>query len=363
MSKSDCILKLKTLLAGVNRKMKLVSANKQEIFIFGAGNTAKLHAKCFEVENITPVAFLDNDSKKQGTAFISGREIMSPSSVRGRKDILVLICSAQPDVQKAISEQLEDLGLSFLTVDEYVFSKRANEILKCAELLDDERSAEIYADVIESRLTGRFPAAKFIDRDQYFALPQFSMVMDKEVFVDCGAFVGDTIENYLFSHDGTFGKIIAFEPDTVNYRAMEYRVERLNREWALSPDKIQTVKAGVGLKSTVGTIEQHNRLGSMIAEGTAAAGDSIKIYSLDDFFAEQKIDFLKADIESFEYDMLRGAEAVIRRDLPKIAVCIYHNASDMYHILLWLAGLNLDYKFSVRHHSSRYCDTVLYAYH
>ena len=62
-------------------------------------------------------------------------------------------------------------------------------------------------------------------------------------------------------------------------------------------------------------------------------------------------------------DMLRGAEKVILRDLPKIAVCIYHNASDMYQILNWLADLNLGYKFSIRHHTSNLYDTILYAYH
>ena len=189
------------------------------------------------------------------------------------------------------------------------------------------------------------------------------MLKEKETFVDCGAFVGDSVEKYIFSHEGTFGKIIAFEPDTVNYRAMEYRVERLNREWALAPDKIQLVNAGVGLKSTSGAIENHNGLRSIISERTQATGDAIKIYALDDYFATQRIDFLKADIESFELDMLRGAEAIIRRDLPKIAVCIYHNASDMYRILLWLDSLNLNYKFSIRHHGALYSETVLYAYH
>lgn len=265
-------------------------------------------------------------------------------------------------VRNAVSRQLKNLGVDFLYVDEYVFAKRTEEILKCLELLEDEESTETYAEIIECRLTGRLPSAKFINREQYFALPEFFMVKEKETFADCGAFVGDSVEKYIFSHDGTFGKIFAFEPDAVNFRAMKARVERLNREWALPAEKIQLVNAGVGRKTTVGMIEEHNRLGSIISEGKNSAGDSIKIFALDDFFAEQKINFLKADIESFEFEMLQGAEKIIRRDLPKIAVCIYHNASDMYRILLWLDALNLGYKFSVRHNSAGYCETVLYVH-
>ena len=287
---------------------------------------------------------------------------MAPSSLQGRNDILVLICSAQLNVQKAVSEQLENLGLSYLNIDEYVFAKRANEILKCVELLDDEESVETYTEIIECRLTGRLPIERFISSDVYFKMPMFRMMTDKEVFVDCGAFVGDTVEQYLFSHGGMFGKIFAFEPDRINFDAMTARVERLNKEWALTADKIQPINAGVGLTTTKGVIENHNGLGTNISEDTNLIGDAIKIYALGDFFKDQRIDFLKADIESFELDMLQGAEKIIRRDMPKIAVCIYHNSSDIYQILLWLNSLNLGYKFSVRHHSPAYFDTVLYAY-
>lgn len=354
--------KLKNLLSTTKEKVDSISANKAQIFIFGAGNTSKLYEKCFEAENINVAGFLDNDKNKQGTAFSHWGGVSSPDVLNGRKDVLVLICYAQPAVRNAVSNQLKNLGVDSLYIDEYVFAKRADEILKCLELFEDEKSAETYAEIIECRLTGRLPSAKFISREQYFALPKFFTVNEKETFADCGAFVGDSIEKYIFAHDGTFGNIFAFEPDAVNFRAMEARVERLNREWALPAEKIQLVNAGVGRKTTVGMIEEHKGLGSIVSEKKISAGDSIKIFALDDFFAEQKINFLKADIESFEFDMLQGAEKIIRRDLPKIAVCIYHNASDMYRILLWLDGLNLGYKFSVRHHQPLYSDTVLYAY-
>ena len=72
MSKKDCIEKLSALLSAVKKKVELVTAGKKENYIFGAGNTSILYAPCFEFENINPVAFLDNDPKKQGTAFLTG---------------------------------------------------------------------------------------------------------------------------------------------------------------------------------------------------------------------------------------------------------------------------------------------------
>lgn len=72
MSKRKCIIKLSALLSTVKKKVELVAADKREVFIFGAGNTSKLHAKCFDVEGIKPSGFLDNDPKKQGTSFLTG---------------------------------------------------------------------------------------------------------------------------------------------------------------------------------------------------------------------------------------------------------------------------------------------------
>ena len=287
---------------------------------------------------------------------------MPPHTLKDRKDVLVLISSEQVDLQKEISNQLSDLGVAYLLVQEYVFSKRIDEILNCVKLFEDDESAEIYTEIIESYLKSQYPSKKIFSSVQYSILPQFLGETPDEVFVDCGAYVGDTIEEYISLRNGVFGKIFAFEPDNTNYQAMEERVELLNKKWALTPDKIKLVEAGVGSRTTVGTFNKHDSFNTSISEQTNSIRDEIKIYALDDFFADQRIDFLKADIESSEWNMLHGAEKVIRRDLPKIAVCIYHNPSDLYRILLWINDLNLGYKFSVRHHSIGYPDTVLYAY-
>ncbi len=291
---------------------------------------------------------------------------MPPNTLKGRKDALVLVSAVRGNIQKEISKQLENLGLANLTIYEYFFAKRMNEVLRCVEILEDDGSAEVYTEVIESYLNGHYPSKKFISDNQYFVLPEFKVLSGEEVFIDCGAYVGDTIEKYIFSHEGVFKKIFAFEPDSVNYQAMEERVKRLNKEWALTPDKIQLVKAGIGSKTTSGeklTRDANTRSAFYISEDTNSTDDGIKIYALDNFFADQRIDFLKADIEGSEWDMLHGAEKVIRRDLPKMAICIYHNLSDLYRILLWIDSLNLGYKFSIRHHLLDYFETVLYAYH
>ncbi len=40
---------------------------------------------------------------------------------------------------------------------------------------------------------------------------------EKEVFVDCGVFVGDAIRDFYKRICGRYNRVIAFEPDTYNF--------------------------------------------------------------------------------------------------------------------------------------------------
>ena len=233
-----------------------------------------------------------------------------------------------------------------------------DDIIQNAGLLDVE-SLKVYADVIISHINNT--KISCFDREQYFALPQFTGSAETEVFVDCGAFVGDTLEKYLFDRMGTFSKIIAIEPFKKNFDAMVLRVERLKREWAIEDSQIECIHAGVAAKSVRAniTVNDSGGLGAKVVADEN--GDSV-VYALDDLCSNQTVSFLKADIESFEPEMLHGAEKIIRRDHPKIAIAMYHNASDLYSVFKFLRELKQDYNFAVRHHSTSYVDTVLYAY-
>lgn len=198
--------------------------------------------------------------------------------------------------------------------------------------------------------------------NQYFALPMFRVDDVTENFVDLGGFVGDTLERYLFLKFGTFNKYYIFEPDERNYNALVKRVVRLNEEWNLKKEAIVPIFAGAGKTTEINYFEELGSASYGSHFTTKETENQRKIYALDDYFENARVDFIKADIESYEYDMLQGALKVLKRDRPKLAISIYHNAVDMYQILAWLNKLDLGYKFYIRHHSVRETETVLYGY-
>ena len=293
-----------------------------------------------------------------------GKPCVNPKTLCGKKDVLMLINTPQQRYINEMRVKLNELNIPHYLMEEAVLKNHADDVLAVYDSLHDEKSREAYATMLFCRLNGEFPASDIYSSNQYFLWNEFTAKDTGGTFVDCGAFTGDSIEKYIWYKDGVVKKIWAFEPDPRNYRALNFRVQRLGNEWNLDDAKIKLFPYGVSDESTEGVVQEYsadNGLGSKIVQGSEADGSQIKIVALDDVI-DEKIGFLKADIESFEYKMLLGAEKLIKEHKPCIAVCIYHNATDFYSIPLLIKKMLPDAKFVIRHHSNTLAETVLYAW-
>lgn len=51
---------------------------------------------------------------------------------------------------------------------------------------------------------------------------------------------------------------------------------------------------------------------------------------------------------------------MVKRDTPRLAICIYHSLEDLYEIPFWIKETVPEYKLYIRHHSDNECETVVY---
>jgi hypothetical protein len=57
--------------------------------------------------------------------------------------------------------------------------------------------------------------------------------------------------------------------------------------------------------------------------------DTLTSITLDTYFSEEKISFLKIDVDGSEYDLVQGAKKIFNKsDILKIALCTYHKLDD-----------------------------------
>lgn len=105
------------------------------------------------------------------------------------------------------------------------FKQNRDRIKNIETKLADEKSRLVYQSVIKYRCTHNQNYLKSIvdrEQDQYFS-GDIIKLSKGEIFVDCGAYNGDTIRAFLKElkkNGGDFREIIALEPDPQNYKKL-----------------------------------------------------------------------------------------------------------------------------------------------
>lgn len=175
---------------------------------------------------------------------------------------------------------------------------------------------------------------------------------EAEVFVNAGAFQGETDIDFAKWTNNSYKKIYAFEPikDDVDICHKVYEENNIERIELLCK----------GTWSETGVLHFSTRANS---QGSIdESGDTkIEVTRIDDAVESEKVTFIKMDIEGAELRALQGARESIIRDKPRMAICIYHKPVDLYEIPQYLLSLVPEYRFKVRQYSSMYWETVLYA--
>ena len=178
-------------------------------------------------------------------------------------------------------------------------------------------------------------------------------IQDDEIFVDCGAYDGKSVVDFIFYVKGKYKKIYAFEPDIANYTLCYNNLADL-RDVFLYNSALSDSE-GDYLFDSRGT--QSSKI-----VGNDVGGNLIKIHTTKlDSLINEPVSFIKMDIEGAEYSAIHGATEIIRKCKPKLAISVYHNDDDLIRIPLLLRELVPEYKFYLRHHTAMYVDTVLYA--
>lgn len=200
------------------------------------------------------------------------------------------------------------------------------------------------------------------ENNQYFAVPEFNFLRH-EYIVDAGAYVGDTLEEFLRHSINIFDHYYAFEPEPRQFAALEKRVYRICEEWGLDREVFSLIRAGVGDSDGMVPVDKNGTTGFRLNAREKQMGDTgIAIYSLDNLLKGEKVTFIKADIEGMEMNLLEGAKNIIRMQKPKLAICVYHLPCDLYCIAKRIRELNQNYKFKLRSHSKEYEELVLYCF-
>lgn len=296
-------------------------------------------------------SFYDNDYEKYKTCFIN--------YLAQRKDYKRIIWNLY--VKGMIKKPFVDAFYSQLlpafymekgqepTFENAITDMKDNISLYEALTFSDEKSYLVLDTILRYRLTGnKIVLFEEIDPIEKMYFDNFVKLTEAEVFVDCGAYNGDSIKAFL-KKTISYKKIIAFEPDDRNYNDLQ--------KYCAEKKSVEIYNCILGANEDIARIDGSSVGCHAVHEGT---GKQKRVVSLDDMI-DDTITFIKLDVEGSELDTLLGAKNHIVADLPVLAVSLYHKLSDIYKIPSFIAELSSDYKFYLRHYGNTISELVLYA--
>lgn len=333
--------------------------------VFGGGGLGREWISLLNDYKIGVDFFCDNNRALEAVKIGEGVKYISPedlSKIKGNVVIIVAVTRYQNIYEQLLEMGFDKEQLEIMSVD--TFTYRANEMMtrggmrfsdvhrdicNIADDCEDELSVKILYQTLRKYAIDPHEAIDYTGEAYFISeIPR----RKQEVFIDAGAFNGDTLEAFLKVYGSSFEKYYAFELDAFNYRELCNKIEDMDSP---TKEKITTYNIGLWDEKKEVYYDQGESTTSVTTNGKCIG----MVDKLDNILKE-RISFIKMDIEGAEINALTGAMELLQFYRPVCAICIYHSLNDFIQIPKMLK--NLGYKIMIRHHDWSAAEIVCYAY-
>ena len=363
------------------------------IIIYGAGNKAKLTIPLLENKGIVPCVVCDGNSALWGKTFLGKYPICSYEQATSKfSNYCILIC-ATVHVATEIIEELGKKGEKnpiyhccnlfkvdsrFLSTQDYL--SNLDRYSAVYDLLEDDLSKQIYIEFLNSKMTGSmFSLQKLTDGDTFFDQQLLGSCSSDDVYVDAGAYTGDTLCRFIAYSGLRYKKAILFEADEANFCALknfvDYGVvphtqlincalwsEKTEKNFYTLKDNHNLHFGSPNLFNDFNEIADNTSLFASEKQNTSAISQKVETVTLDSVLQSESPTIMKINALAADLPILEGSIQTLKRCLPNIILEYGVRPEYILAEVELLHGLNLGYRFYLRQ-KSIFGDnkTVLYA--
>ena len=350
----------KSVTVSAIRSFMKKSKNGFKVVLFGCGNQGQVMLRTLKALNIKVSFYCDNNCEFWGKS-IRGLKCISPAELSRIKNVVVCISS---NYINEIYCQLKSMGINdVFAFGEFTAQLTLNDInnvirnmeklVQVLDFLNDEFSKQVLVAGISQWFNGilQFPR-ELISENQFFDKDIYK-IGHNEIFVDAGAYNGDTVDLFCKATDNLFEKIYAFELNPFNFKNLIAHISEkpINK-------KVVCINKGIGNENGKVYYSNDDTASQICLKAESSLPG--EICRLDDVIEYATL--IKMDIEGAELEALKGAEQLIKKCKPKLAICIYHKPQDFFEIPLYIKSIVPEYQLAVRHYTTVETETVLYAF-
>lgn len=171
-----------------------------------------------------------------------------------------------------------------------------------------------------------------------------------EVVVDAGAFIGDTVIDYINNYGiQNYKKIYCYDITQSNIEALKINLKNYPNiicyNKALSNNQEPLYISQNSISTSANMVSQNG-------------SEKIESSTLD-IDIKEPITLIKMDIEGYEKKALEGSKNHIINEKPKLLISVYHNHEDLWKIPKIIREYNKNYKFYLRCYGTRIFPTEI----
>jgi FkbM family methyltransferase len=346
------------------------------LVLSGAGNLGRKALAALREDGVEPLAFVDNNAALWGTS-VAGVAVYSPAEGARLFGQSATFCvtiwrGEGTDTMAQRRQPLLDAGCVNVIDFGALFWKYGSALLPHyaldmphrvlldadavragLEVWHDDASRAEYVAQVRWRLRLDFDNLPAPVKEEIYFPTDLLEISGEEVFVDCGAYDGDTVRDFIRHSQGRFKRICAFEADHRNFSRLRECIANL-------PENLRTriTAQDVALSERAGFL--HFADTGTAASAVASQGTRVRSVALDEALEEAPT-WIKMDIEGSEPAALRGAQRTIAAHGPILSICVYHSQNHLWSIPLQITAMHADYRMYLRPFVPESWDLVCYA--
>ncbi len=318
------------------------------VVLYGMGDGADKVLAAFEKYGIKASAVMASDDFVRGQSFHGFRVKKLGELEREYGDFVIALCFASqlPEVMdhiKEVAQKHTTLVPSVPVFGDVIFDggfteKYREGIESAYMLLEDGLSRRVYENVLRFYYTGKMELLDEITTAKDEAFNNILKLGQNELYLDLGAYNGDTIDEFLHYSGGSYRKIVALEPNGKNYKKLS--------EHCLGMKNTELWQLGAYSHNTILTFNNKAGRNSAISD----SGVQTHVAAVDTILCGAAATYIKADVEGADFETLIGAKNTLKNFKPKLNFSAYHRFEDIFRLPLLIKKLNPEYKIYLRHH-------------
>ena len=363
--------KIDNSLCTQRKYLSYIFDERKECYLYGAGVYSTVVAKYLIKLGIVVKGFIVDESFWIPNQKILNKKVFKWNDVDVENKNIHVINSITSDPNKLYFQKFASRSIPFIDVPNYLdygedfldkewINQYEQDLMVIKNFLLDDLSKKTYIRFIERKIA-------ILDNDDIsfieYGPSYFNSILppqENEIFIDVGAFNGDTLKLYL-EFNNNFGHIYLFEADGNNFSDLKIYLSELDESILNRISYYNLILSNSSGFLYLDTSQLD--LSHKVCATSSIHYKKVNSSTLDSLISNNNNQpmRIKLDVNGHEYQVLVGSSKLISGTKPAIA-CKIQRKEDLIKIPSLLKSLRPDYNLIIRQKSLASLSLMLYAY-